>query len=60
LEKNLNLNGEAGLWFTIGAVWYNIKKFRTGQLEEFKQEIRTIRWQKIKLLEKFGRTIQLF
>jgi len=60
LEGNLNLSAEAGLWYTLGALWYNINKFRTGQLEDFKQEVRLIRWQKRNLLKKFGRNIQLF
>jgi hypothetical protein len=60
LENKLNNHSEAGLWFTIAAVWYNINKFRTGQLEEFKQEVRVVRWQKRKLLEKFGNSIHIF
>jgi hypothetical protein len=60
LERTLDAKGKAELWYTIGAIWYNIRKYRTGQLEEFKQEIRSMRWQKRKCLEKLGSAIQIF
>jgi exonuclease III len=60
LGEKLNKNGEIGLWITLAATWFNVKNFKDGRLEEFKQEMRSMRWRKRHLLEKYGNLIFIY
>jgi hypothetical protein len=60
IPEKLSRNGEFGLWITMAAISFNIRKYKDGQLEDFKQEVRSIRWRKKHLLEKFGNLIWCF
>jgi exonuclease III len=60
LSKKLNLVGEVGLWLVSAAIAYNTQKYRSVNLEDFKQFVRQMRWRKRHLLEKFGNLIWFF
>jgi Reverse transcriptase (RNA-dependent DNA polymerase) len=60
IAGKLDINGEFGLWILMAAIWFNVQKYKDGQLNDFKQEIRSMRWRKKHLLEKFGNIIWCF
>jgi hypothetical protein len=60
LSQSLNVLGELGVWLVSAAISYNVQKYRNVNLDEFKQEVRNVRWRKRHLLEKFGNSIWFF
>jgi exonuclease III len=61
LVTKLNLNGEAGLWFTCAVIFYNCQKYTNGTLTDFQDMIRKIRWSKKSFLEnRFSNRLNLF
>jgi exonuclease III len=60
LSNDLSINGKAGLWLTTAAIWYNMTHFRTGHLDNFKQEVREMRWKKKEILARFMNALNLF
>jgi Reverse transcriptase (RNA-dependent DNA polymerase) len=61
LITKLNLNGEAGLWITCAAIFFNCKFFAKGTLDEFKEIVRKMRWSKKEILEsRFSNKLNFF
>jgi hypothetical protein len=54
IPEKLGRNGEFGLWITMAAILFNVRKYKDGQLEDFKQEVRSIRWRKSTCLRNLG------
>jgi hypothetical protein len=46
-----NREEEAGLWFTMAALHYNMQYYKDGEFENFKEMLRRVRWLKKKILE---------
>jgi hypothetical protein len=56
-----NREEEAGLWFTMAALHYNVQNYEDGELENFKEMLRRVRWSKKKILEQiFGNLLNIF
>jgi hypothetical protein len=51
LEEKLCLNGEAGLWFTCAAIYYNGQNYNDGTVNEFREIVRKMRWSKKSILK---------
>jgi Reverse transcriptase (RNA-dependent DNA polymerase) len=60
LSQDLGISGRAGLWLTTAAIWFNINNYRSGQLENYKQEIREMRWRRRDLLTRFRNFLLIF
>lgn len=61
LVTKLSLNGEAGLWFTCAAIYYNSQHYLDGSVSDFKEIVRKIRWAKKSILEsRFGNKLNCF
>jgi Reverse transcriptase (RNA-dependent DNA polymerase)/Endonuclease/Exonuclease/phosphatase family len=61
LNRNLNKNEEAGFWFLVAAIHYNINNYLDGSLEKFKNLVRKKRWsEKDRLEKKFGNLLNIF
>jgi exonuclease III len=61
LVSKLNLNGEAGLWFTCAAIFYNCQKYKDGTINDFQDMVRKIRWAKKSILEtRFSNQLNCF
>jgi hypothetical protein len=61
LVTKLGLNGEAGLWFTCAAIYYNCQHYKNGTINDFQEMVRKIRWSKKSLLEtRFSNQLNCF
>jgi hypothetical protein len=51
----------AGLWFTMAALHKNMQYYKDGELENFKEMLRRVRWSKKTILEQiFGILLNIF
>jgi hypothetical protein len=56
-----NREEEAGLWFTMAALHYNMQYYKDGELENFKEMLSQVRWSKKKnLQQRFGHLLNIF
>ncbi len=61
LVNVLGRKEEAGLFLTIGVMYYNMKNYKEGTIREMENVIRQIRWSKRHILErKFGNLLNTF